>query len=93
MLDFIKKIFLRPRDRERILETDEGKLFQKVALEDICPDCGNVGFYEGPRGGINVNLFCTNRDCRSGFNVAYFDDRSGMCDRIHKGNINAYPKE
>ena len=36
--------------------------------EDRCPDCGHLGFDDGPRGGAGINLFC--RHCNSGFNVA-----------------------
>jgi ribosomal protein S27AE len=40
-----------------------------VALQrDQCPDCGQLGFDDGPRGGAGINLFCSN--CGSGFNVA-----------------------
>jgi len=35
---------------------------------DTCPDCGNLGFDGGPRGGSGQNIFCS--DCGSGFNVA-----------------------
>jgi ribosomal protein S27AE len=35
---------------------------------DQCPDCGAVGFRDGPRGGLSQNIFCTS--CGNGFNVA-----------------------
>lgn len=34
---------------------------------DRCPDCGNVGFDPGPRGGLAQNIFC--QSCGAGFNV------------------------
>ncbi len=39
-----------------------------AALEsNICPDCGGKRFLEGPHGGINVNIMCS--DCGAAFNI------------------------
>jgi hypothetical protein len=46
-------------ERERVLE---------ALRRDTCPDCGAVGFRDGPRGGAGLNIFC--RHCGAGFNVA-----------------------
>jgi hypothetical protein len=56
----------------------------------ICPDCGGEDFYEGPRGGMNVNLFCSNSKCRHGFNVANFGDDGVWAERIHDGPDRLY---
>lgn len=48
-----------PEDALRFIH-DKGK----------CPYCkSEYGFYEGPRGGASVNIFCGNPDCNSRFNV------------------------
>jgi hypothetical protein len=35
---------------------------------DQCPDCNELGFVDGPRGGAGINIFCAH--CGNGFNVA-----------------------
>lgn len=35
-----------------------------------CPDCGSTRFYEGPSGGMCINIECV--DCGSKFNVGPF---------------------
>lgn len=46
------------------LTSDElTEIFQK---EQVCPDCGKWNFYEGPEGGMSINIFCGN--CGSWFN-------------------------
>lgn len=42
---------------------------------DIAPAC----FYEGPAGGINLNIFCGN--CGQGYNIAPI---LGWAEKIHK---------
>lgn len=79
--------------RTKLAETDEGKLFQMVGPKNTCPDCGGKGFYEGPSGGMSTNIFCMNRDCRSGFNITWFTSKDGTCERIHQGDLERYPKE
>jgi len=32
-----------------------------------CPDCGSTDFYEGPHGGMNVNVECA--ECGARFNI------------------------
>ena len=61
----------RTRQRRAAVESlsDEQKLFRQLA--DGCPACGKqAGFYNGPEGGANVNLYCANAECRQGYNVA-----------------------
>jgi len=36
----------------------------------VCPDCGSTRFYEGPEGGICVNIMCADEKCSSKFNWA-----------------------
>ena len=100
MLQFLSHLFGRRRKVEWIngltgqpvAESESGKLFKTVAINDECPDCHNHGFYGGPEGGMSQNIFCMNRDCRSGFNVTPFGGSTGLCDRIGKGDIARYPK-
>lgn len=74
-----------------VMETDEGKLYKIVGIDDTCPDCGGKGFWAGPSGGMSQNIFCMNVDCRSGFNVTPFASGQGTCERISKGDIARYP--
>lgn len=53
-----------------------------------CPDCGNYGFHDGPRGGLSQNIFCCNPQCRSGFNVGPL---LIMVQRIGRGPLCYYP--
>jgi hypothetical protein len=61
-------------------------LFSIVARNE-CPDCHSHGFYEGPGGGMSTNIFCINRNCRSGFNFSPI----GFCERIQKWDLDRYP--
>lgn len=44
----------------------------KVLQRGECPFCGGREFYEGPQGGMSINIFCANPDCEAGFNVSGF---------------------
>lgn len=77
--------------RHAAAQQDQGKLFQSVVVKDECPDCHGHGFYEGPSGGMSVNIFCKNIRCRSGFNVTVFTAGTGIAERISKGNVGLYP--
>jgi hypothetical protein len=48
-------------------EAERERLLDKLR-RDTCPDCGHVGFRDGPRGGASINIFC--KGCGTGFNVA-----------------------
>lgn len=48
-----------------VAETDP---VRAALAKGICPDCGSGDFYEGPRGGLSVNIKCAG--CGSEFNVA-----------------------
>ena len=43
------------------------KLYDRLSKEG-CPDCNSVEFYEGPHGGLSVNIKCAG--CGSKFNIA-----------------------
>jgi hypothetical protein len=52
--------------------SDIGELSQALydTMAVTCPDCyQNFGYYNGPRGGAAINVFCRNPECRSGFNI------------------------
>jgi len=34
----------------------------------VCPDCGKNDWYEGPHGGLAVNIKCANPECGRKFN-------------------------
>jgi len=43
---------------------------EKALLElNICPDCKEIRFLEGPHGGFCVNIMCANQACGSRFNI------------------------
>jgi hypothetical protein len=101
MFDAIRHFFRKPRrawfqhdlmtgKRTPVGKTDAGKLFAIVGLKNECPDCHRQGFHEEPPGGRSAKLFCGNRDCRSVFNVTWFDERYGMCQRVGKGDLARY---
>jgi len=50
-----------------------------------CPDCGKEDFFEGPRHGQTVDVFCADRECRHGFNVWNFGDGAVWAKRIENG--------
>jgi hypothetical protein len=37
-----------------------------------CTYCGGTKFYEGPGGGMSVNVLCANEECRHWFNATPF---------------------
>ncbi len=53
---------------KRLLDKLRGKSTKKVIKSDSldCPDCGGDKWFEGPSGGICVNITCTK--CGSRFN-------------------------
>lgn len=85
--------FIKSSTGTPVMETEAGKLFASVGLANQCPDCKSHGFYEGPSGGMSTNIFCTNRECRSGFNLTRFTSTQGTCERISQASIDRYPKE
>jgi len=45
--------------------------FEEVRYRDglpVCPDCGDNKWYEGPHGGLSVNIKCANHECGRKFN-------------------------
>jgi len=34
-----------------------------------CPDCGSTDFFEGPHGGLSVNIECADSTCKARFNL------------------------
>jgi hypothetical protein len=57
-----------------------------------CPDCGNYGFHDGPRGGLAQHIFCCSPYCRAGFNVGPVP-RVIMAQRIGRGPLAYYPPQ
>jgi len=75
-----------------VMQTNSGQLYRKIAIEEVCPDCGGKGFYIGRRGGTSINVHCMNRDCRSNFNVTDFGNGEGICQRVGKRDLSWYPR-
>lgn len=48
---------------------------EMIFFSNMCPDCGLLGFLEGPHGGMSVNIRC--KACGSEFNVCppFFAER------------------
>src|SRR5262245_28549474 len=69
-----------PNDRDGTLvsETPAGRLWAIIARNE-CPDCGKSGFYEGPQGGLSINIECAH--CGHWFNVTPV---IGIAERIDK---------
>lgn len=42
---------------------------KELLFKDICPDCGETGFLEGPSGGGSTNVRCANDKCKAKFNI------------------------
>lgn len=40
-----------------------------ISEHATCPYCGS-DLYDGPEGGLSINVLCSNKDCRARFNVA-----------------------
>jgi hypothetical protein len=47
---------------------EERDAIVEALRRDTCPDCGHLGFRDGPRGGAGINVFCLS--CGAGFNIA-----------------------
>ncbi len=63
-------------------------------MNNRCPDCGNYGFHDGPRGGLSQNVFCCSPYCRSGFNLGpTINGRLIMAQRIGRGRLGYYPPQ
>lgn len=48
---------------------DVSKNEEQLLRQDICPDCLDTGFLEGPCGGGSVNVMCANEKCQARFNI------------------------
>jgi hypothetical protein len=46
---------------------NEAYLRQRFYVERVMPCCGNKGYYEGPRGGLSINIKCAH--CEKEFNI------------------------
>jgi hypothetical protein len=40
------------------MEMDDDKLLKNITTHGKCPDCGAGKFWEGPSGGMSVNITC-----------------------------------
>lgn len=54
-------------------DSEEQRLW-KVIATNHCPDCGGEGFWEGPSGGMSVNIMCVH--CQNRFNVTPIIERA-----------------
>jgi len=71
--------------------TDCNDMDRDALHNNRCPDCGNYGFHDGPRGGASINIFCCNPHCRSGFNVGpIIGPRLITAQRIGRGPLAFY---
>lgn len=79
MLDFLIRLLrirpakLKPAD-QTVERMPAGKMAIGTELTDwngVCPDCGNTEFYEGPSGGLCINVKCANEACGTRLNVAH----------------------
>jgi hypothetical protein len=52
---------------------------------NMCPDCGQEDFFEGPREGAKVSVFCANPKCRHGFLVSNYGDGDVWAVRTFNG--------
>jgi hypothetical protein len=68
----------------------EGWRLGKYIFSNVCPDCGNEDFYEGLGNGKSVCIFCSNPECRHGFNVLNFGDGDVWAERINNGPDRLY---
>lgn len=50
-----------------VLTIEQRKRFHNTGR---CPFCGKSEFYEGPQGGLSMNIMCANSECEAKFNIA-----------------------
>ncbi|RNJ49398.1 hypothetical protein [Methylocystis hirsuta] len=48
----------------------------------ICPNCGHDHFFEGPSGGVAMNIMCAN--CEQWFNYLGFGRNLSTLDSLHQ---------
>lgn len=58
------------KEERTSLKGEELTPFEVQYFEELrCPDCGEQKLMKGPEGGLSINVYCGNEDCRSMFNV------------------------
>lgn len=72
-----------------VTETNGGKLYAKLTANGKCYTCADCSapLQAGPEGGMSVNMRCSNKECRSKFNVTPF---IRIADRIGKAEPQDY---
>lgn len=61
--------FLREIGPSPKLLTTDDETRAWFAKNHTCPDCGGEKFYDGPQGGMSVNIKCATEGCDSWFNM------------------------
>lgn len=52
-----------------------------------CPFCGGNEFYDGPQGGMALNIFCANEECQAGLNICQGAVREMPIDLIRESKL------
>jgi len=84
MLDTLKRIIMRyPTNHgELVVEPDE----QPKSV--VCPNCGGNQWYEGPSGGMSINIKCANPRCGLWFNHTPFGlDYIGVKENVGESKV------
>jgi hypothetical protein len=69
-------------------ERVEQRTDEEWVKSNVCPDCREEGFYEGPSGGASQNIICANHACQARFNVTPFG-----IDRVGDSKLSLLEKE
>lgn len=48
---------------------DVTKEEKELLFKNMCPDCREEGFLEGPSGGGSINVMCANTKCKAKYNI------------------------
>jgi hypothetical protein len=72
MIHWIKRLF-KGKPKSLPEPKSESKSNLEIVNLGILPCCGGTEFYEGPHGGMNVNIKCANPACGQEWNIAAFN--------------------
>ncbi len=73
-LDWFLGLFSRDGFRPAVPVKEVDPVFDALAIDHTCPDCGGEEFNMGPQGGMSQHIKCSNVECGSEFCVAPFED-------------------